>query len=159
MHVMLPAREKWSNYIVIIRSLTRPCKNSSFRLRPDSNCIYCKTMQNPIIAKHSICNRTVARKSSIVELCVCAGGWTFVHRGFDIQIKQKFHWFTDLQWFIFQFEGAWSFVWGAKPTKALPWRRDWFAKYIFYNIRGLIVRLSKVSHGNYQGWSARCCWP
>jgi len=21
--------------------------------------------------------------------------------------------------------GAWSFVWGAKPTKAPPWRRDW----------------------------------
>jgi len=20
--------------------------------------------------------------------------------------------------------GAWSFVWGAKPTKATPWRRD-----------------------------------
>ena len=26
---------------------------------------------------------------------------------------------------MFQFGGAWSFVWGAKPTKALPWRRDW----------------------------------
>jgi len=26
---------------------------------------------------------------------------------------------------MFQFEGAWTFVWGAKPTKDLPWRRDW----------------------------------
>ena len=23
---------------------------------------------------------------------------------------------TDLKWFIFQFRGAWSFVWGAKTT-------------------------------------------
>jgi len=23
--------------------------------------------------------------------------------------------------------GDWSFVWGAKPTKATPWGRDWSA--------------------------------
>ena len=28
--------------------------------------------------------------------------------------------------------GVWSFVWGAKPTKAPPWRRDWAHPQIFY---------------------------
>ena len=34
---------------------------------------------------------TVARKSSIGGLYVCAGGFTFVQGGLDIQIWQKFH--------------------------------------------------------------------
>jgi len=25
--------------------------------------------------------------------------------------------------------GAWSFVWGIKPTKVPPWRPDWLAGY------------------------------
>jgi len=25
----------------------------------------------------------------------------------------------------FNLWGAWSFVWGDRPAKALPWRRDW----------------------------------
>jgi len=30
--------------------------------------------------------------------------------------------------------GAWRFVWGAKPTKAPPWRRDWCYSIIKVNI-------------------------
>jgi len=26
---------------------------------------------------------------------------------------------------MFQFGGAWGFVWGTKPIKASPWRLDW----------------------------------
>jgi len=46
-------------------------------------------------------------------LYVCAGGFTFVHGGLDIQIWQKFH----LQCFIFQLWGNWSFAWGLRPQK------------------------------------------
>ena len=58
---------------------------------------------------------TVARKSSIGGLYVCAGGFTFVQGGLDIQIWQKFH---QLIVFHISIRGDWSFVWGDKPTKA-----------------------------------------
>ena len=53
-------------------------------------------------------------------LRLCIGGLTFK---FD---KNS----TNLLCFKFQF-GAWNFVWGTKPTRAPPWRRDW--AHIFFN--------------------------
>jgi len=53
-------------------------------------------------------------------LCVFAGGLGFV-QGVDTLKTDK----TQLIYSIlFLFGGAWSFVWGAKPPKASPWRRD-----------------------------------
>jgi len=61
--------------------------------------------------------KPVARKFSIGGLCVCAGGLDI------LKIDKKS---TDLQCSMLQFEGAWSSVWGTKPTNAPPWRRDWY---------------------------------
>jgi len=52
--------------------------------------------------------RTVARKISSGGLCVSA-------RGFDTLKIDKNS--TDLLCFMFQFGGAWSFVWGGKLPK------------------------------------------
>ena len=53
--------------------------------------------------------RTVARKFSIGGLYVCSG---------ELDILKFDKNSTHLQRFIFQFGGAWSFVWWAKPSKA-----------------------------------------
>jgi len=37
---------------------------------------------------------------------------------------QKLHWLTV---FHISIQGSWSFVLGAKPTKAPPWRQDWIS--------------------------------
>jgi len=60
-------------------------------------------------------SRTVARKWSIGGLYVRAGGaWHSNLTNFPL--------IYNVSYFIW---GSWSFVWRAKPTKALPWRRDW----------------------------------
>jgi len=59
--------------------------------------------------------RTVARKSSIGGLYVCAGGlYVHVWGGLTFKFDKNS---TNLQCFIFQFGRAWSFVWGLSPPK------------------------------------------
>jgi len=54
-------------------------------------------------------------------LCSSAGGFSFVRGGLDIIKLNK----TSLIYSVSRFTlGGWSFVWGGKPTKASPWRRD-----------------------------------
>jgi len=66
--------------------------------------------------------RTVARKSSIGGLYVCAGE-------IDNQIWQKFH---QLMVFHISILGAWSVVWGVLAHQSPPWRRDcWKHEYDF----------------------------
>jgi len=73
------------------------------------------TQQRSTMQPHDI-GRTVARKFSIGGLSVCAGcAW-------HSKNWKNSNWFTVFHVSIW---GARSFVWGAKPTKVLPWRRVW----------------------------------
>ena len=56
-------------------------------------------------------------------LCVSAGGLRLCGVAWHSKNWQKLHWFIVFHVSIWG--GAWSFVWGTKPTKAPPWRRDW----------------------------------
>jgi len=62
--------------------------------------------------KRIVSRRTVARKSSIGGLCVCAKGFTFVQRG---AWHSKLHWFRT---FHISILGGLELYLGDKPTKA-----------------------------------------
>ena len=84
-----------------------------------------KAMTAPVQYTTRVCIRlrTVATKSSIGWLYVCAGGLERLCRE---AWKQKLYLFIVFHISIW---GAWSFVWGSKPTKAPPWPRDWSGYY------------------------------
>jgi len=72
--------------------------------------------------------RTVARKSFLGELYVCAARLYVRAGGLDIRIWQKSHWFIMFHTSIL---GAWSFFWGDELTKLPPTERlDWFRFFI-----------------------------
>jgi len=58
----------------------------------------------------------VANQNRCQKVYACTGGgFTFVQGGLTFKFDKNS---TELYCFIFQFWGAWSIVWGAKPTKA-----------------------------------------
>jgi len=66
---------------------------------------------------------------------------------------------------MFQFGEAWSIVWGAKPPKASPWRRDcwtycthnhWFRTRYRWKIWASLRKLFAPS--GVQSWLRVCWW-
>jgi len=73
--------------------------------------------------KRTVSRRTVARKSSLEKLCVCAGGFAFALRGAWHSKLTKVALIYNVSYF--NLGGLGALFWGDKPTKA-PWPRDWF---------------------------------
>jgi len=97
-----------------IVSLPRPVRVLSLWVK------WCSSFQSPAYVKIAVhtwfSSRTVARRSSIKKLYLCAGGGALRSwmGGLTFKFDQNS---TNLYCFIFQFRGGWSFVWEAKPTK------------------------------------------
>ena len=77
--------------------------------------------QSPRCSVQNRCQKVVNRGAS--RLC----------RGVDIQIWRKFHQVVVSSQFGGLSPPSCSVIsiWGAKPTKAPPWRRDWFSNVFF----------------------------
>jgi len=68
------------------------------------------------------------------------GDFTFVQWGLTFEFDKNS---TNIQCFIFQFWGAWSFVWGWLNPPKPPWRRDWGNVDILLIIFMLLTTLFK----------------
>ena len=80
--------------------------------------VYWSKTSTPLRLNFCWCISEQNRRQKVVNrgaLCLCGGTLRLCRGGLTFKFNKNS---TDSQCFIFQFGGAWSFVWGAKPTKA-----------------------------------------
>jgi len=119
-----------TNMFDVVRIITSKQQILSVRSSPDPT-IFKKLQSDPVLTRPKLASVLIRAHlcgiASVLTLhCIQfvsepsperrqQGGFTFVRGGLTFKFDKNS---TNLYCFIFRFGGAWSYVWGAKPTKA-----------------------------------------